>query len=136
MTAPVPLRVTPAGLRAAAQRCSALAATVAPVLPRVAAAAWQSTGSATSTVNAGVSKTAASLRGRMTASANKLTKAAGDYENQDHHGAADLTAAGSNIPAGSGADGGAGGMTGAQRPGPIPTGSGGDGGAGGLGIPR
>lgn len=138
MTGPTPLRVTPAGLLTVAQRCSALAATVAPSTPpAVSSATWQSTGAACSTVNTGVSKTGTVLKSRMTANANNLTKAAGDYANQDDHSATALTAAGSHLPSvGSGGDGGAGGMTAAPRPGVIPTGSGGDGGAAGLGIPR
>lgn len=139
MTSPTPLQVTPGGLRAAAQRCEALAAAVAPALSAVTVSAWQATGAATSTVNAGMSTTATTLKSRMTANAAKLTRAANDYRNQDDRGAAALTAVGSHLPAGSGIDGGTGGLPPAMTPlVPRVAGGGGvDGGAaGGFGTPR
>ncbi|MGV0626916.1 hypothetical protein [Mycolicibacter minnesotensis] len=118
MTSPA-LQTTPAGLRELAQRCTELASQVAPSLPEVTASAWQATGAATTTVNTGAGKTALSMRGRMTARANKLSSAANQYEAMDHDAAGALAA----VP---------------QRPEPpaLPTKTGADGGAGGLGIPR
>lgn len=137
MTSPT-LQVTPEGLLTAAQRCSALAATVAPALPTAAASgAWQSTGAATSTMNAGMSTTATASKTRMTANSGKLTRAAADYQHQDDGAAQRLHDVGSHIlPPGAGGDGGAAG----GRP-PLPTlvrrsTTGVDGGAGGLGTGR
>ncbi|SHP44949.1 type VII secretion target [Mycobacteroides abscessus] len=135
MTSPT-LKVNPDGLRTAAQRCETLAATVAPALPSVTLSAWQTTGAATSTVNAGMSTTGTACKSRMVASAGKLIKAATYYQNQDDHAAQRLTAAGSHLPVGSGTDGGKGGLAPGFTP-LVPRGSGGDGGgAGGFGTPR
>lgn len=91
MTAPV-LRVDPANLRQLAQRCQALSGQIAPALPAVTASAWQATRTATSTVNAVTSTAATAMRGRMTASSGKLTRAAQEYQSMDHEGAVDLAA--------------------------------------------
>ncbi|WP_082956758.1 type VII secretion target [Mycolicibacter sinensis] len=130
MTSPTPLQVTPDGLRAAAQRCEALAATVTPTLPAVTVSAWQSTAAATSAANAGMSTTGTACKSRMIANAAKLTRAASAYQNQDDHGAERLTAVGSHLPAGSGGDGGAGGLPRSFTP-LVPRGFGVDGGAAG-----
>lgn len=136
MTSPTPLQVTPDGLRAAAQRCEALAATIAPALSAVTASAWQTTGGATSTVNAAMSTTATALKSRMTANAAKLTRAASDYQNQDDHSAEQLTAVGSHLPASAGGDGGTGTLSASFTP-LVPRGLGIDGGAAsGPGTPR
>lgn len=135
MTSPT-LKVTPEGLRAAAQRCEALAATVAPALPTVTISGWQSTGAATSAVSAGMSTVGTACKSRMTANGSKLTKAASAYQNQDDQGAQRLTAVGSHLPADSDGDGGAGGLP----PGftsLVPRAAGVDGGAaGGSGMSR
>jgi hypothetical protein len=114
MTSPAPLQVTPASLRELAQRCQALAARVAPMLPAVTASGWQASAAAASTANTGGAKTAAAMQGRMTAASNKLTTAAHDYEAMDNDGAAALAAVSRRAagftplaPRGSGADGGA-----------------------------
>ncbi|MCV7386145.1 hypothetical protein H7K14_20240 [Mycolicibacter longobardus] len=116
MTSPV-LQVTPAGLRELAQRCHALAVQVSPTLSPVTASEWQASGAAVSTVNASGAKAAAAIRGRMTASASKLTTAAREYEAMDHDGAAALAAVRPSFT-------------------PLVARSSTDGGAGGLGIPR
>lgn len=135
MTSPT-LKVTPEGLRTAAQRCEALAATVAPALSTVTISGWQSTGAATSAVNAGMNTIATACKSRMTANGAKLTKAASIYENQEGHAAQRLTAVGSHLPAGSGGDGSAGDLPPGFTP-LAPRGSGIDGGAaGGFGIGR
>jgi len=135
MTAPT-LKVTPEGLRSVAQRCEALAATVAPALPTVTVSAWQTTGAATSTVNTGMSKTGTACKSRMAASGGKLTTAASNYQAQDDHAAQRLTAVGSHLPAASGTDGGAAGLPPGFTP-LVPRSSGGDGGAaGGVRTPR
>ncbi|OBH16331.1 hypothetical protein EHH44_12000 [Mycolicibacter terrae] len=135
MTSPT-LKVTPEGLRSAAQRCEALAGAVAPALPTVTISGWQSTGAATSAVNAGMSTIGTACKSRMTANGGKLTKAAGEYQNQDDHAARRLTAVGSHPAAGSGGDGRAGGLPPGFTP-LAPRGSGIDGGAaGGYGIGR
>ena len=135
MTAPT-LRVTPDGLSALAQRCQALAAAVAPALPAVTAEAWQSTGAATGSVNAGMSSIGTVCKSRMTANASKLTRAVHDWENQESHAAQRLTAVASHLPAGTGGDGGAaGGLPPGITP-LVPRGSGGDGGSAGLGTGR
>lgn len=136
MTSPT-LKVTPEGLRTVAQRCEALAGTVAAALPPVSASGWQSTGAATSAVNAVMSTTGTVYKSRMTANANKLTKAAADYEHQDGQGAERLTAVGSHLPAGAGGDGGAAGKLPPHTTPLVPRGSGVDGGsAGGFGMGR
>lgn len=91
MTSPV-LRVTPVSLRELAQRCTSLSDQVAPALPAAPASAWQATGAAADSVNAGASAAATAMRGRMTASSGKLTTAARGYEAMDHAGAAALAA--------------------------------------------
>lgn len=97
---------------------------------------WQSTGAATSAVNAGMSTLGTACKSRMTANGGKLTKAASIYQNQDDHAAQRLTAVGSHLPAGSGGDGSAGGLPPSFTP-LAPRGSGIDGGAaGGFGIGR
>lgn len=135
MTSPT-LKVTPEVLRSMARRCEALAVTVSPTLPSVTISGWQSTSAATSAVNADMSTTGAACKSRMAASGSKLTQAASAYENRDNHGAQQLGAVGSHLPASSGTDGDAGGMPPALTslvPGPT----GGDGGAAGeLGTPR
>ncbi|MEZ0384167.1 type VII secretion target [Mycobacterium sp. pW045] len=122
MTSPASLQVTPASLRELAQRCEALAAQVAPMPPAVTASSWQDSAAAVSTTNAGGSRAATAMRGRMTATSNKLTTAAHDYEAMDNDGAAALAAV-TRRPAG---------LT------PLaPRGSGiDDGAAAGFGIPR
>ncbi|WP_082134157.1 type VII secretion target [Mycolicibacter heraklionensis] len=114
MTSPV-LRVTPVSLRDLAQRCAALSGQVAPALPAASASAWQSSGAATSCVNTGASSVGTASRSRMTASSNKLSIAAQQYETMDHNGAATLAAVPQHagglptlVPRNSGADGGAG----------------------------
>ncbi|CQD02131.1 MULTISPECIES: type VII secretion target [Mycobacterium] len=134
MTSPV-LRVTPASLREFAQRCEALSGQVAPALPAETISAWQSTGAAASTVNAGMRTVGTACKSRMTANGSKLIKAASAYQNQDDHSAQRLTAVGSHLPAGSGTDGGAGGLPSGIPP-LVPRSSGGDGGSAGLGIGR
>lgn len=62
-----PLRVTPVSLRELAQRCAALAEGVAPAPPAVTRCGWQTSSTATSSVNAGGSKAAAAMRGRTAA---------------------------------------------------------------------
>ncbi len=119
MTSPV-LRVTTVSLRELAQRCTSPSDQVAPALPAAAAPAWQATGTATSTVNAGASTAATAMRGRMTASSGKLTTAAHDYEAMDQAGAAALAAVPQHSP----------GLP------PLVPRSGVDGGAAGLGTPR
>ncbi|MGV0748266.1 hypothetical protein [Mycolicibacter minnesotensis] len=116
MTAPV-LQVTPTSLRELAQRCQGLSGQVAPPVPAVSAPAWQVSGAAVSSVNAGASKAAAAIRGRMVASSAKLATAAREYEAMDNDGASALAAVaqGKNghapsVPC-SGADGGAGGLS-------------------------
>src|SRR5699024_6969106 len=91
MTSPA-LKVTPEALGSVAQRCEALAETVAPALPTVTLSAWQSTGAATSAVNAEMTNMGTALKSRMAASGGKLTKAASKYQNQDDHAAQRLTA--------------------------------------------
>ncbi|MEB3070377.1 hypothetical protein [[Mycobacterium] vasticus] len=120
MTSPVQ-RVTPVWLRELAQRCETLVGRVAPALPAVTASDWQASGASVNTVNAGGTMAAAAVRGRMTASAGKLTKAAHEYEAKDNDGAAALAA----VPRG------VAGFTPL-----VPRGSGTDGGAAGLGMPR
>jgi hypothetical protein len=135
MTSPAPLKVTPGGLHELAQRCSAVAGAVSPTLPAVSASGWQSTGAAASTVNASMSSTGTACKSRMTANAGKLTAAAGAHHNQDDHGAQRLTAVASQLPSGSGGDGGAGGLPPGLTP-LAPRSAGGDGGAAGLGTGR
>ncbi|MEB3033870.1 type VII secretion target [[Mycobacterium] nativiensis] len=119
MTSPA-LRVTPGDLHELAQRCRALAAGIAPTLPAVSASAWQASGAAASSVNAGGSNAAAAMRGRITANAGKLTTAAHEYEAMDNDGAAALAAVPQGGP----------GIT------PLVPRLGADGGAGGFGVPR
>lgn len=115
MTSPV-LRVSPVSLRELAQRCTSLAGQVTPALPSSAVSAWQATGAAAGSVNAGARTAATAMRGRMTTSSVKLTIAAHSYEAMDHAGAAALAAVpqhGTGLPSGfphSGVDGGAGGF--------------------------
>lgn len=135
MTSPT-LKVTPEGLRTVAQRCEALAVTVAPALPTVTLSTWQSTGAATSAVNAGMSTIGTACKSRMTANGGKLTKAANEYQNQDDHAAQRLTAVASHLPAGPGGDSAAGGLPPGITP-LVPRAAGGDGGAaGGFGVGR
>lgn len=129
MTSPT-LQVTPDGLRTVAQRCEALAATVSPALPTVALSTWQSTGAATSAVNAGMSTIGTACKSRMTANGSKLSKAASAYQNQDDQGAQRLTAVASHLSAGPGGDGGASGLPPGITP-LAPRAAGGDGGAAG-----
>lgn len=135
MTSPA-LKVTPEGLRAVAQRCETLAATLAQALPTVALSSWQSTGAATSAVNAEMSSIGTACKSRMASNGSKLTRAASDYQNQDNHGAQQLGAVASHRPAGAGPDGDAGGLPPGFTP-LVPHRSGVDGGAaGGFGIGR
>ncbi|WP_082947023.1 type VII secretion target [Mycolicibacter sinensis] len=121
MTSPG-LRVTPASLRELARRCGTLADGIAPPVPAVSASAWQASGAAAGSINAGSSNASAAMRGRMAASSRRLTIAAHEYEAMDNGGAAALAA----VPQG-----------GAGITPMAPRGSGADGGtAGGFGIPR
>ncbi|MEO6795325.1 MAG: hypothetical protein ABI253_12960 [Mycobacterium sp.] len=121
MTTPA-LRVTAVGLRELAQRCEILSGQVAPRLSPVTASTWQTSGAAASTVNAGTSKAATALRGRMATGSNKLGTAAHEYVAMDNHAATALAAVprgGAGItpvaPCGSGVDGGAAGAFGTPR---------------------